>query len=158
FNRLDYFRQKFNAANQQTYAASVAAGMANSVFMPIYGLAHNLAQLVVLAYGMYLIAAGQMTVGLLIGFLLYVNNFYFPLRQLAAVWTAYQQALAALDRISAVLALESNLPVMPSAGPPRPGALLEFEHVDFSYPGGQEVLQDCTFTLERGKTYAMVGP
>ena len=40
--------------------------------------------------------------GLLIGFFLYVNNFYIPLRQLAAVWTAYQQALAALDRISAV--------------------------------------------------------
>jgi ATP-binding cassette subfamily B protein len=158
FNRLDYFRHKFNEANQQTYAASVAAGLANGIFMPIYGLSYNLAQLVVLAYGMYLIAAGQMTVGLLIGFLLYVNNFYIPLRQLAAVWTSYQQALAGLDRISAVLALESNLPLMPSAEPPRSGAVLEFERVAFSYPGGQEVLRDSTFRLERGKTYAMVGP
>ena len=158
FNRLDYFRQKFNAANEQTYAASVGAGMANNVFMPIYGLAHNLAQLVVLAYGIVLIAAGDMTVGLLIGFLLYVNNFYIPLRQLAAVWTAYQQALAALDRISAVLMLESNLPVVPAVEPARSGALLEFEHVAFSYPGGQDVLRDSTFRLERGKTYALVGP
>ena len=38
FNRLDYFRKKFDAANQQTYAASVAAGLANNVFMPIYGV------------------------------------------------------------------------------------------------------------------------
>jgi ATP-binding cassette subfamily B protein len=158
FNRRDYFRQKFNAANQQTYAASVGAGLANSIFMPIYGLSYNVAQLVVLSYGMYLIAIGQMTVGLLIGFLLYVNNFYIPLRQLAAVWTSYQQALAGLDRISAVLALESNLPVVPSAAPTQPGAVLEFEHVAFSYPGGQEVLTDCSFTLERGKIYAMVGP
>jgi ATP-binding cassette, subfamily B, bacterial len=158
FNRLDYFRQKFHAANEQTYSASVGAGLANNVFQPIYGLAYNLAQVAVLAYGVVLITQGQFTVGLLIGFLLYVNNFYIPLRQLAAVWTAYQQALAALDRISAVLALESNLQVIPSTAPARPGAKLEFEGVAFSYPGGQAVLTDATFTLETGKTYAFVGP
>jgi ATP-binding cassette subfamily B protein len=36
--------------------------------------------------------------------------------------------------------------------------VLEFENVHFSYPGGQEVLKGGTFTLERGKTYALVGP
>ena len=164
FNRLDYFRQKFNAANEQTYSASVGAGLANNVFQPIYGLAYNLAQVAVLAYGVVLITEGQFTIGLLIGFFLYVNSFYIPLRQLAAVWTAYQQALAALDRISAVLALESNLPVVPSVpsvpstGPARPGAMLEFDGVAFSYPGGQAVLRNATFKLEKGKTYAFVGP
>ncbi len=83
--------------------------------MPVYGLAFNLAQLVVLAYGIYLIAAGKMTVGLLIGFLLYVNSFYLPLRQVAMLWSSFQLALAALDRISEVLALESNMPVIPAA-------------------------------------------
>lgn len=160
FNRLDYFRKKFDAANEQTYAASVGAGLANNIFMPIYGLSFNLAQLIVLTYGVYLIGTGHLTVGLLIGFLLYVNSFYIPLRQLAAVWTAFQMALAALDRISAVLALESNLRLMTSAEPvpERAGAVLEFEHVSFSYPGGQEVLRDSTFRLERGRTYAFVGP
>ena len=106
-----------------TYTASVAAGLANNIFMPIYGLAFNLAQLIVLSYGIYLIAAGQLTVGLLIGFLLYVNSFYMPLRQLAALWSSFQLALAALDRISEVLALESNMPVLASArARPRSGA------------------------------------
>ena len=159
FNRLDYFRRKFNAANEQTYSASVGAGLANNVFQPIYGLAYNLAQVAVLAYGIVLITEGQFTVGLLIGFFLYVNNFYIPLRQLAVIWTAYQQALAALDRISAVLALESNLLVVPSTEPVRSGApVLEFEGVAFSYPGGREVLRDAAFKLEHGKTYAFVGP
>ena len=71
--------------------------------MPVYGLAFNLAQLVVLCYGIYLIAAGAMTVGLLIGFLLYVNSFYLPLRQVAMLWSSFQLALAAVDRISEVL-------------------------------------------------------
>lgn len=158
FNRLDYFRQKFNEANEQNFAASVSAGLASNIFMPIYGLAYNLAQIIVLSYGIYLITAGNLTVGLLIGLLLYANSFYLPLRQLAAVWTQLQLALAALDRISEVLALESNMPVIAAEPPSGPGSFLKFENVRFSYPGGQEVLRDANFTLESGKTYALVGP
>jgi ATP-binding cassette, subfamily B, bacterial len=159
FNRLDYFRQKFNEANERNFAASVDAGLASNIFMPIYGLAYNLAQLVVLSYGIHLITVGSLTVGLLIGFVLYVNSFYLPLRQLAAVWTQLQLALASLDRISEVLALESDMPVVASVGESaRPGSLLEFENVHFSYPGGKEILSGVSFRLEKGKTYALVGP
>ena len=81
------------------------------MFLPVYGLAYNLAQVMVLLYGIHLVAAGRVTIGLLIGFLMYVNSFYLPLRQLATVWASFQLALAGLDRISAVLGLESNMPV-----------------------------------------------
>jgi len=128
FNRIDYFRQKFNEANERNYAASVAGGIANGVFMPIYGLALNLAQLIVLSYGIYLISAGTLTVGALIGFLLYVNNFYMPLRQLAMLWASFQLALAAVDRISEVLLLESNMPIIPAA-PSASNSVLEFKNV-----------------------------
>ena len=111
-----------------------------------------------LLYGVHLIATGVVTIGLLIGFLLYVNSFYLPLRQLATVWASFQLALAGLDRISAVLALESNLPVLAREPAQASGPLLQFDHVGFSYPGGSEVLHDASFALERGKTYALVGP
>jgi ATP-binding cassette subfamily B protein len=81
-----------------------------------------------------------------------------PLRQVAFLWSSFQLALAALDRISEVLALESNMPVAPALQPSRPRGVLEFENVHFSYPGGQEVLRGSNFTLESGKTYALVGP
>src|SRR6267142_4267581 len=157
FNRLDYFRQKFDEANERNFSASVAGGIANNIFMPVYGLAYNMAQLIVLSYGIYRIGAGQLTVGLLIGFLLYGNSFYLPWRQMAVLWSSFQLALAALDRISEVLALESNMPVIP-ATMAASDALLEFDKVQFSYPGGKEVLRDATFTLESGRTYALVGP
>jgi ATP-binding cassette subfamily B protein len=157
FNRRDYFRQKFNEANQANFVASVASGMASNIFMPLYGLSFNLAQLIVLSYGIYLIAAGQVTVGLLIGFLLYVNSFYMPLRQIASIWPTFQLALAGLDRISAVFALESNMPVI-AAEPAQGASVLAFENVSFAYPGGKEVLTRATFALERGRTYALVGP
>ena len=165
FNRLDYFRDKFREANARNYAAAIRSGVANNIFTPMYTLASTLANLIVLAFGIYLISTGSFTVGLLIGFILYVNNFYTPLRQLASVWSSLQQALAALDRISEVLALESDMPVHVAASVERPldptiaNSVLAFEHVSFGYPEAERmVLSDISFTLERGKTYALVGP
>lgn len=157
FNRLDYFRNKFAAANNANYDASIRAGVASNLFIPLYGLASSLGQLVVLAYGIFLIAQGQLTVGLLIGFLLYVNNFYNPLRQLASIWASLQLALAGLDRISEVLALETDLLEVPSTEISG-NALLVFDNVSFRYPDGNIVLHDISFSLERGKTYALIGP
>ncbi|PWU06456.1 MAG: multidrug ABC transporter [Terriglobia bacterium] len=157
FNRVDFFRQKFAAANTRNFSASVSAGFANGLLMPLYGLATNLAQLAVVAYGIYLIGTGHLTVGLLVGFLLYVNSFYGPLRQLATVWSSFQLALAALDRISEVLALESDMPVL-AAGTAESASVLSFRQVSFQYEGGKDVLHNISFELERGKAYALVGP
>ncbi|MET3898456.1 ATP-binding cassette subfamily B protein [Devosia sp. UYZn731] len=157
FNRLDYFRQKFAVANDVNYSASVSAGVASNIFLPLYGLAATLGTLIVLGYGIMLIDAGDMTTGLLIGFLLYVTNFYNPLRQLASIWSSLQLALAGLDRISEVLALQSDMVVVPSEAVVS-DAVMAFENVSFRYPDGKDVLSGITFALERGKTYALIGP
>ena len=158
FNRLDYFRNKFAEANSANYRASIRAGIASNIFIPIYGLAFNLGQLIVLCFGLWLISASALTTGLLIGYLLYVNNFYNPLRQLAAIWSSLQLALAGLDRISEVLALSSDMTIIPLAPKPSRIAVMAFDNVSFDYPDGEEVLKSVSFSLERGKTYALVGP
>ncbi|HEY6082050.1 MAG TPA: ABC transporter ATP-binding protein, partial [Chitinophagaceae bacterium] len=109
FNRRDYFRKRFDEANRRNYATAIGAGLANNIFMPVFGFCSNIAQLIVLTFGIYLIATGHFTVGLLISYLAYINNFYSPLRQLAALWANFQVALAGWDRISAILALDSDL-------------------------------------------------
>jgi ATP-binding cassette subfamily B protein len=158
FNRLDYFRNKFAEANTANYRASIRAGIASNIFIPIYGLAFNLGQLVVLCFGLWLISANALTTGLLIGYLIYVNNFYNPLRQLAAIWSSLQLALAGLDRISEVLALSSDMSVLPATTTKSGTAVMAFDNVSFRYPDSAEVLKSVSFTLERGKTYALVGP
>jgi ATP-binding cassette, subfamily B, bacterial len=158
FNRLDYFRQKFSEANALNYEASVKSGIANNVFTPAYSLASSLAQIITLVFGVGLIATGNLTVGLLIGFFLYVNGFYSPLRQIAALWSSLQLALASFDRISEILSLKSDLAVIPSEKSEANGAVLELREVSFGYPDGQEILRKINFTLEAGKTYAFVGP
>jgi ATP-binding cassette subfamily B protein len=158
FNRRDYFREKFGEANQRNYRASVSAGVATGLFQPLYTLAASAAQVLVLAMGVWLISRHELTVGLLVGYLLYVTSFYNPLRQLATVWSSWQTMLAAMDRVSEVLNLENNLVRIEGAPAGRAGPLLAFEHVDFAYPGGKPVLSDVSLTLERGRTYALVGP
>lgn len=163
FNRRDYFRQRFDEVNKLNYKKSIGAGLANNLLMPVYSLFTNIAQLIVLAFGIYLISVGQFTVGLLISFLAYANRFYSPLRQIAALWASFQTALAAWDRVSLILNLKPDLQVVKSElesndDTAESSVLLEFRRVHFNYVTGKEILHDVSFQLERGKTYAFIGP
>jgi len=160
FNRRDYFREKFEIANKDNYKTAVGAGLANNIFMPVFTLFSNIAQLIVLAFGIYLISIGSFTIGLLISFIAYTQAFYQPLRQLAALWASFQTAMAAWDRITVLLGLKSDLlqkeDISQDAVLDAP--LLAFRNVSFQYPDGKEVLHNINFQLEQGKTYAFVGP
>ena len=158
FNRRDYFRKRFDEANQKNYSTAVSAGLANNIFTPVFGFSSNLGQLVVLAFGIYLITTGSFTIGLLISFLAYVNSFYHPLRQLAGLWANFQVAMAGWDRISQILSLDTNLEVIENGISEPASSYLSFRDVSFTYPNGKEVLHHVNFNLERGKTYAFVGP
>ncbi|HKI46232.1 MAG TPA: ABC transporter ATP-binding protein [Balneolales bacterium] len=158
FNRRDYFREKFNESNQENYSNAVSAGLANNLFMPVYGFFSNIGQLVVLTFGIYLISTNEFTIGLLISFLAYITSFYNPLRQLAALWANFQVALAGWDRIARILNLENNMPVIPDKSVTKQSSLISFKNVSFAYPNGSEVLHNISFDLQRGKTYAFVGP
>lgn len=158
FNRRDYFRKRFDEANQASYSSAIGAGMANNIFVPVYGLFSGMAQLIVLAYGIYLISIGDFTVGLLVSYFSYATNFYNPLRQLAALWANFQVAMAGWDRISAILNMENDLQVHPEADQVAGAALLEFRDVHFGYEPGKDILHGINFSLEQGKTYALIGP
>jgi len=137
FNRRDYFRKRFNEANQKNYSTAVSAGLANNIFMPVYSFSANVGQLIVLAFGIYLIMTGKFTVGL---------------------WASFQTAMAGWDRISQILSLNTNLEVIEDTRVESTSSYLSFRDVSFTYPNGKEVLHHVSFNLERGKTYAFVGP
>lgn len=158
FNRRDYFREKFNQSNKENYSNAVSAGLANNLLMPVYGFFSNAGQMIVLIFGIYLISVHDFTIGLLISFLAYITTFYNPLRQLAALWANFQIALAGWDRISVILNLESNLPIIEDQNTHEPASLISFNNVSFKYPNGADVLHNINFDLEKGKTYAFVGP
>lgn len=185
FNRRDYFKKKFDEANQTTFKANMSASVANSTVAPLYDLAANFAQLIVLTYGIYLVGTGEITIGLVLAFFTYAEKFYYPLRQFAAIWTSFQLSLAGWDRINQVLKLESNLVVLDKA-PSKASdvdsafksvgvknedakhvndSIISFEDVSFTYDSFENtseskkwVIQHANFNLQKGKTYALVGP
>ena len=132
FNRRDYFRNRFEDANKKNYTSAVAAGIANNIFIPVYGFFAAIAQMVVLTVGIYLISTGQFSIGLLVSYLAYAVNFYNPLWQLAALWANFQVAMAGWDRISYILNMETNLPVMAvTAVEKNDSVIMEFRDVSF---------------------------
>jgi ATP-binding cassette subfamily B protein len=159
FNRQDYFRDKFQEVNEANYKTAVGAGVANNTYVPIFGFASNLGQMIVIIYGLYLITHGAFSFGLLISYLAYVTRFYDPLRQMASLWSDLQTALAAWERIGEILSLKSDLNQVEVVGDtPADAPVMEFKHVGFAYPEGVQVLNDINFKMEPGKTYALVGP
>ncbi len=158
FNRRDYFRRRFAEINDENYKRSVQAGIANTILTPVYTFAANIGQLIVLSLGIWLIIKGYFSVGLLISFIAYVSSFYNPLRQMAALWANFQLALAAWDRISHLLSFENNLKTLDDHCSLNTPPHVRFSNVSFTYPNGTEVLHRVTFNLQRGKTYAFVGP
>lgn len=159
FNRREYFRKNFENANNDNFKASVGAGLVNTSFIPVFTLFSNFAQLIVLAFGLFLITKGSFTIGLLISFIAYTQFFYQPLRQIAALWASFQTAMASWDRISVILGLKTNLIQRPDNSDSVSNApLITFNDVSFQYPDGKKVLHHINFELEKGKTYAFVGP
>jgi ATP-binding cassette subfamily B protein len=160
FNRRDYFRQRFNEANTKNYRSAIGSGLANNIFLPFYAMCASFAQLLVLTGGIYLISRHEFSIGLLVSYLAYATYFYNPLRQLATLWANFQVAMAGWDRISEILGMETDLVTIPGVAGPAPAAaaLLEFRNVHFGYPEGKEILHNISLTLEKGKTYALVGP
>jgi ATP-binding cassette subfamily B protein len=126
--------------------------------MPVASLAATTAQLIILIYGMRLVSQGQITIGILIGFFLFANKFYFPLRQMASGWGNFQQAIVAFDRIAGLLTLDPGMPQIPNdKHDPNAGAVC-LDNVSFRYPDGKVALKRVNIQLERGKTYALFGP
>lgn len=160
FNRRDYFRKRFDGANKANYHTAIGAGIANNISLPVYSFFSSIAQLIALAFGIYLIAHSQFTIGLLISYLAYSYSFYNPLRQLAALWTNFQVAMAGWDRISHILGMDNNLETIETkkAEVASSNAFVEVRNVHFGYEPNKEILHNISLTLERGKTYAFVGP
>jgi len=160
FNRRDYFRKRFQSVNETNYRAAIWAGVANNTYVPLFSLASNVGTLIVVAYGLHLISIGQLTFGVLVSYLAYVNRFYDPLRQMAQLWADVQQAAAGWERIAEILNLSTNLPVISAdrQNKTSSASVIAFDHVSFGYAADRQVLTDVSFSLAAGKTYAFVGP
>jgi ABC-type multidrug transport system fused ATPase/permease subunit len=143
--------EHYRESNQETV-------FLNGIYFPFVDLLSSIALAVVLGYGGHLYFQGQVTIGTLFAFMLYVQNFFDPVQQLSQLYNTFLSATAALDKIMDVMDEEPTIVDKPGAKPlPATQGHVRFDHVRFGYGNGPEVLHGLDLDVRGGTTVALVG-
>jgi ATP-binding cassette subfamily B protein len=149
--------RKFRVENEEYRSRNLAAARVSGKYIPLIEFFSGLLVVVMLLGGGWLIIQGGMTVGSLVVFTGLVWALTDPLRMAGWLINDMQRFVASLERLYALSRIESAVPVPPTAEQAPAQGRVEFKNVSFSY-GDEPVLEDISFTVERGQTVAVVGP
>ena len=158
FNRERRNMEAFDTLNRDYKDAAMRSLYYFAIFFPIVGLVSALAAGLILWYGGGRVIAGALTLGSLVAFLQYIERFFLPIRDIAEKYNTFQSAMAASERIFALLDEPETVrdrPAPVSLG--RVRGDVEFDHVWFAYNDEEWVLKDLSFQVRAGESVAFVG-
>ncbi|MGD8854955.1 MAG: ABC transporter ATP-binding protein [Chloroflexota bacterium] len=148
----------FERLNFSYYQANVSASRLAALFFPGVDFIGTIATAVVVAVGGWLVLGNTITAGVLVAFVLYVQRFFDPIRELAQRYNTFQATMAAGERIYELLDTIPDLADRDGARPlPAIDGRVEFDHVSFSYTDGEPVLRDINLKVTPGQRVALVG-
>ncbi len=158
FAREPRNRATLAASSERYREANYETVVLNAVYFPAVDLLSSLATAIVLGYGGYLVLEGNMTLGTLLAFTLYLSNFFDPVQQLSQLYNTFLSATAALDRIVDVLDEDLDVVDAPDASELSTVAgHVRFDGVRFGYGKSPEVLHGIDLDVPAGTTVALVG-
>jgi ATP-binding cassette subfamily B protein len=129
-----------------------------AIFMPGVKLVGNITTGMVLLYGGYRVLHGQMTIGTLAAFLLYLRMFFEPMQEISQFFNTFQSASSALEKLAGVLAERPGIKDPQRSVPlTRVRGDVVFHNVQFSYVPDRPVLPDLNLSVPAGQTVALVG-
>ena len=139
--------------------ANLYTGRAQALFGPGTESIGIIAQAVVLLVGGRMALRGEVTIGELTAFLLFLTSFFAPVQTLVQLYNQYQQGSAAVLKLRELLSTEPTVVERPDAAdlPPIEGRI-RFDSVTFGYDADHLVLRDVDLELEPGEVLAVVGP
>ena len=158
FRREPRNQEIFDAVNDNYRRANLTAFRLIAIFAPSIKVIGNVTIAVVLTYGGYRVLHGQIEIGVLAAFLLYLRRFFEPMQELSQFYNALQSATAALEKLSGVLSEKPAVPEPANPTPlPAPAGDLRFSEVSFGYRAGRPVLPELDLHIPAGQTLALVG-
>ncbi len=158
FTREKRSREEFDALNIKSRDAQMVANVYEAgVFSAVESLSSATIGIILWAGGSEVIRR-VITLGTLVAFIDYAQKFFLPLRDISSKYTTLQSALAAMERIEALMETPASIASPPTPRRPSPvrGEIV-FDHVGFAYRAGEPVLRDLSFTVEPGRKIAIVG-
>lgn len=160
-SREAHNQAEFDAINERFRQANMRAVQVWATLMPAIEVVSAFGVTLVLWYGGVLLRGGtaDVTVGQVAAFILYLNRFFMPIRDLSQVFNVFQAAVVSAERVAELLNQQPEIVDRPDALPlPRVRGAVEFRDVVFGYEQDQVVLQGINLRAEPGETVALVGP
>ena len=158
-NRQDRNLELFDRQSHEVLGANLQAGRLSASLVPPVDILTAAAIGLAIFFGARMMNAGQMEVGALIAFVLYIQRFFDPIRNLTMQYTQLQRSMASGVRIFEVLDTEPDLVDAPNATVlPRLKGEIEFKNVSFGYTPDEDVLRNINLHVEPGEVVAIVGP
>ena len=159
YAREDYNHSRFaSEINKTNLDANLRATLVASLFFPSIDLVSGVATGALIYIGGSLVLDDRLSVFKLITFVLYIEQFFFPIRQLAQRYNVFQATMAAGDKIFSLLDQPISIADKPDAiRLDRVKGHVRFEHVGLAYVDDQPVLHDINLDVPAGATVALVG-
>ena len=159
FVRETYEIRRFEEQNWKNFQAAMKNVKLTSLLTPTVEFLAAIAVTFIVWFGGYEVVNEVITAGELVAFLTYAVNLANPVKRLSRVYAAIQKAMAAADRVFAVMDLDERITDVPGAKPLPPiKGEVEFKDITFSYKEGQPALQHISLKAEPGQMIALVGP
>ena len=152
------YRRFAEEVNRDNLNANVFSALLSSVFFPAVDFIGSLAVALVVWIGGAQVLGHAITPGVLVAFVLYIDQFFNPIRDLSQRYNTFQATMAAGERIFEVLDTDAEILDAPNAVEmPRIAGHVTYERVDFAYEDGVPVLSDIDFDVRPGQMVALVG-
>ena len=157
FRREARNQEIFEDVNGRYRDANIWSNRLASIFGPAINLLGRLTTTSVLLFGGYLVVQGQVTLGVLTAFVLYLRQFFEPMQDLSQFYNVFQAAGAALEKLAGVI---EETPTVPEPETPvsmgEVKGAIAFEQVTFAYRD-KPVLHDVDLSIPAGQIVAVVG-
>ncbi len=148
----------FAGLNRDNYQAGMKQIRIFALFMPLMELLSALAIAFLIWHGGGQVLQEEMTLGVLVAFIGYIQLFFKPIRDISEKYNIMQMAMASMERIFEFMEKKEVLPQSPSPrSPSSVQGYLVFDHVSFGYDPEKRVLHDVSFEVKPGETIAIVG-
>ena len=148
--------EEFNTASDELTKTGIIADVIGNAMGPLMNMINNFSFVIVAAFGAWFALRGMISVGVISAFIIYSKQFSRPINELAQLYGQIETAIAGAERIFSILDAESEDTCGDRNFEVKEG-VIEFQHVNFSYVSGKQVIYDFNLRVEAGKKIALVG-
>ncbi|MDF2571862.1 MAG: putative multidrug export ATP-binding/permease protein [Sporomusa sp.] len=156
--REDYEYQKFSDKIQQAASDLLKAQRLSAILMPLVEFLAAIGLTIIVWYGGREVINGDLSIGGMFAFLVYIINVPMPIRKISQALTHLKLGVVAWERISSLLDEQTPVVADGCCEMPQAKGQVEFRNVSFAYQEGKPVLDNINITAQPGEVVAIVGP